>query len=68
MIGIGGIVGTFFGLSAFMLVDLRIPILFCLVLSGLLGSARLTLGAHQPLQIYAGFFLGFFCEYLILSI
>ncbi|HRH67848.1 MAG TPA: hypothetical protein PLU53_16250 [Bacteroidia bacterium] len=68
MIGMGCIVGTFFGLSTFMLVDLRIPILFCLLLAGLLGAARLSLGAHQPLQIYAGFFVGFFCEYLILSI
>lgn len=68
MIGIGGIVGTFFGLSTFMLVDLRTPILFCLLLAGLLGSARLTLGAHQPLQIYAGFAVGFICEFLILSI
>ncbi len=68
MIGIGAIVGTFFGLSHFMLVDLRFPILVTLIISGLLGSARLTLGAHKPMQIYAGFFIGFFCEYLILSI
>lgn len=68
MIGIGCIVGTFFGLSTFMLVDLRFPIVFSLVLSGLLGTARLTLGAHQPLQIYAGFLIGFFCEYLLLSV
>jgi hypothetical protein len=68
MIGIGAIVGTFFGLSHFMLVDLRFPILVTLIIAGLLGSARLSLGAHKPMQIYAGFFIGFFCEYLILSI
>ncbi|MCC7233138.1 MAG: hypothetical protein IT242_09360 [Bacteroidia bacterium] len=68
MIGMGGIIGTFFGLSTFMLVDLRIPILVCILISGLLGTARLSLGAHRPFQIYSGFLVGFFCEYLILSI
>lgn len=68
MIGIGGIIGTFFGLSTFLLVDLRIPIIFCLLLAGLIGTARMSLGAHRPLQIYAGFFVGFICEYVLLSI
>lgn len=68
MIGIGAIVGTFFGLSTFMMVDLRFPILIAILVAGLLGSARLTLGAHTPMQIYCGFLIGFFCEYIILSI
>ena len=68
MVGIGGVIGAFFGLSTFLLVDLRIPILFCLLIAGLLGSARLTVGSHSPMQIYAGFVVGFFCEYLILSL
>lgn len=68
MIGIGAFVGTFFGLSAFMMIDLRFPILLSILIAGLLGSARLTLGAHSSMQIYAGFFVGFFCEYVILSI
>jgi len=68
MIGIGGIVGTLFGISTFMLIDLRIPIVISLLVAGLLGSARLTLEAHHPLQIYSGFFVGFFCEYFLLSI
>lgn len=68
MIGIGGLIGTFFGMSTFMLVDLRLPILFSLIIAGLLGVARLSLGAHRLMQIYAGFFVGFFCEFLILSI
>jgi hypothetical protein len=68
MIGIGGMIGTFFGLSTFLLVDLRVPILFSIVLAGFLGSARLSLKAHEPSQIYAGFFVGFFCEYLLLSV
>ncbi len=68
MIGIGGLIGTFFGLSAFLLVDLRLMIIIFLLIAGLLGTARLTLGAHRPSQIYVGFLAGFLCEYLLLSI
>jgi len=68
MIGIGGIVGMLFGMSTFLFVDLRIPIIVCIFIAGLLGTARLSLGSHHPLQIYSGFFVGFCCEYFLLSI
>ncbi len=68
MIGIGALVGTFFGLSSFLLVDLRIAIIVFLLIAGLLGTARLTLNSHRPSQIYAGFILGFVCEYFLISI
>ena len=68
MIGIGALIGTFFGLSSFLLVDLRIAIIVFLLIAGLLGSARLTLNSHRPSQIYAGFILGFVCEYFLISI
>lgn len=68
MIGIGGLIGTFFGMSSFLLIDLRLTIILCLLVAGLIGSARMSLGAHQPGQIYGGFFIGFFCEYILLSI
>ena len=68
MIGIGGIVGTLYGMSAFLLIDLRIPLLISIFIAGVLGTARLSLGAHHPLEIYSGFFVGFFCEYFLLSI
>ena len=68
MIGIGGITGMFFGMSTFLLIDLRIPILISLVVAGLVGTARMSMGAHKPAQLYSGFFLGFACEYFVLSI
>jgi hypothetical protein len=68
MIGIGGLIGTFFGLSTFLMVDLRISIIIFLLIAGLLGSARLTVGSHNSAQIYAGLVLGFLCEYFLLSI
>ena len=68
MIGIGGITGMFFGMSTFLLIDLRIPILVTILVAGLIGSARMAMGAHHPAQLYAGFVVGFCCEYFVLSI
>jgi len=68
MIGIGGIAGALFGMSTFLSVDLRIPLLITLVVAGALGTARLSRNAHHPMEIYTGFFVGFFCEYFLLSI
>jgi len=68
MIGIGGITGMFFGMSTFLLIDLRFPILISLLVAGLVGTARMSMGAHKPAQLYAGFFIGFCCEYFVLSI
>ncbi len=68
MVGAGAMVGTLFGLSTFLLVDLRFPIIFSLFAAGLLGSARISLGAHSAWQIYAGFVIGFVCEFLFLSL
>lgn len=68
MIGIGGIAGMFFGLSTFLLIDLRMPILIALVVAGIIGTARLSMGAHSPVQLYLGFLVGFCCEFFVLSI
>ena len=68
MIGIGGITGMMFGMSTFLLIDLRIPILITILVAGLIGTARMAMSAHHPLQLYGGFLVGFFCEYLVLSI
>jgi hypothetical protein len=68
MIGLGGLTGLFFGLSTVLLVDLNLSILLSILTAGLLGTARLSLGAHHPAQIYAGFFVGFLCEFVMLSV
>jgi hypothetical protein len=68
MIGVGGITGMFFGMSTFLLIDLRIPILISLLVAGIIGTARMSMGAHKPAQLYVGFLVGFCCEYFVLSI
>lgn len=58
MLGMGGIVGTIIGLVLRYQVD-TIPLIMALIiLSGVVGYARLRLNAHTPLQVYVGFILG----------
>src|SRR5205085_8837877 len=54
MVGIGGITGMLFGLSSLFLLDLRIPIIITILVAGILGTARLRMGSHQPSQLYVG--------------
>lgn len=59
MIGMGGLVGAFTGLSLRLMIDMPLLIVILILLSGLTGFARLKLSAHQPLQVLAGFIAGF---------
>jgi hypothetical protein len=58
MIGIGGIVGLILALSMKLIINLQVIIMTLFVVSGILGSVRLYLNEHNPLQIYSGFMLG----------
>lgn len=66
MVGIGGMSGLIAAFSVLYMVDLQIVFMASLLVAGLIGFARLHLNAHSPAQVYAGFFLGFFSEFLIL--
>ena len=62
MLGIGGLTGVALGLH--LLIDYNINVLiFLLILSGMLGSVRLCLRAHNNLQVYVGFLLGCIVEF-----
>jgi membrane-associated phospholipid phosphatase len=39
-----------------------------LIFSGMVGSSRLILGAHEPIDIYGGFFVGFISQFIALQI
>ena len=67
MVGIGGITGLMLGLSSILSLDIHIPIIISIIVAGILGSARLRMGAHIPGQIYLGYLLGFVCEFALLS-
>lgn len=64
MLGLGGVVGAIIGFSesqGLYLLHLLVPAIF---VAGLVGTARLYNQSHSPTQVYVGFLLGCFCEYL----
>ena len=65
MIGIGGLCGGIF--SLFIIHQYGIPFVPSLLfmLAGVLGTSRLYLSTHTPMQILAGFLLGFTVEFLL---
>lgn len=65
MIGWGGLTGLILTLSLKFDTDLMLFLIVAILLSGLVGFARLKLEAHKPLQVYAGFVLGFLIMLLI---
>lgn len=67
MVGIGGIVGGIYGISQVFFPNTQLVLAMLalsIMLSGFVGFARLRLNAHNPLQVYAGFLLGFVCEFM----
>ncbi|MEO0312167.1 MAG: hypothetical protein RIQ89_1824 [Bacteroidota bacterium] len=68
MVGIGGIVGILMGLSKFLFVNFNLAIMIAIIVAGIAGTARLSLRAHTPMQLYTGFTVGFLSEYFILSL
>jgi hypothetical protein len=67
MIGIGGLTGMLFGLSQVLNAELISMVLAAVFVSGMLGTARLILGAHTPAQIYTGFAIGLITEWWIIA-
>lgn len=66
MVGIGGLMGLLYVFSQQLHFNFLLLILCISIVAGLLGTARLFIGAHAPSQIYAGFLLGFGVEYVFL--
>ncbi len=65
MVGIGGVLGALIAISIKYGVNTNMWLLLGIAISGLLGSSRLALEAHNPKQVYSGFIVGMIC---ILSI
>ncbi|WP_319500641.1 phosphatase PAP2 family protein [uncultured Draconibacterium sp.] len=66
MAAIGGLSGTLFALSFRNGVNPVYSVLIVVLLSGLIGTARLILGKHDLKQLIAGYGLGFIVLYLVL--
>ena len=65
MIGIGGITGAIIALSLKMGLGISAALIGLIFISGFLGASRLYLNAHNPLQVFAGFFIGLITVFTI---
>ena len=59
MVGVGGLTALIIFLAFYLKVDLQFYLIISVLLSGLVGSARLILKAHTPAEVYTGFVAGF---------
>ena len=58
MVSVGGVFGLLIGLSLFLRTYFSGMIILLALLAGIIGFARLKMNAHNPAQVYTGFFLG----------
>ncbi|MFV0375822.1 MAG: phosphatase PAP2 family protein [Mangrovibacterium sp.] len=65
--GIGGLIGAMLALSLRLSINSSDLLAGLIIIAGLLGSSRILLGKHSPLQVYAGFTMGFIVNYLLIG-
>lgn len=68
LLSMGSALGFFLILTSLYGFSLAPIIMIIILLSGLLGSSRLHLNAHTPKEVYTGFFLGLFSQFLVFTI
>lgn len=54
----GGMLGIIFIMTAITPVNMDIPLMIAILISGIIGTARLILGAHQRGDVWLGYILG----------
>ena len=65
MVGIGGLLGSLMFVSFNIKYNAVPELAFLFLLSGVIATCRLYLKAHEPKQIYLGFFLGLFVQVFV---
>jgi len=66
MIGTGAFTGLFLGITIRFGINFLPFILVGILLSGLIGFARLIIQSHKPVEIYSGFLMGLFTMILLI--
>lgn len=69
-VGLGAVLGILLSIvRLFPAINYLIPVMLCVLVSGLVLSARLYLSSHSPAQVYGGYLFGFFvsCSIMLLN-
>lgn len=64
-IGISGLFGTLLAMSYYVQIPMFMTLSVIILIGGLVGFSRLKLNAHTPGQLYAGYGLGFFVQFIL---
>ena len=64
MIGIGGLLGGLMGIAHVHLINPYSAFMAVWLIACLVGMSRIFLKRHTPMQVYAGFSLGFMCTFV----
>jgi hypothetical protein len=64
--GIGGIVALIISLFLKYNLEMRLFLIMAIIISGMIGFARLFLNKHNPYQIYLGWLVGFSIVFIVL--
>ena len=62
-LGVGGLLGGIMGVAHIHLINPYWGFVGVLLMGGLVGMSRIYLRRHTPMQVYAGFLLGFLCTF-----
>lgn len=62
--GAGNFIGLLLPIIRVSTLDLRMVLVGTIVLCGLIGTARLLLKAHEPREVYVGYFAGFTGQFI----
>lgn len=63
-IGVGGLLGGIMGVARIHLINPYWAFIIVILIAGLVGTSRIFLKKHTPMQVYAGFCLGFICTFV----
>lgn len=63
-IGVGGLLGAIMGVAESYRINPYGAFIIVLMIAGLVGTSRIFLKRHTPMQVYAGFCLGFICTFV----
>lgn len=63
-IGTGGLLGGIMGVTRIHLINPYWAFIIVILIAGLVGTSRIFLKRHTPMQVYAGFCLGFICTFV----
>lgn len=66
MAAIGGLIGIFLALALRLSFNASFLLSSLLLVAGLVGTSRILLEKHSPMQVYAGFLLGLVLNFMII--